>query len=302
MNGRLRYWLSSVACSLALVAVYALSYSITLERRHESHAARPSDAGIWMLPDTALKALAGEFKGLMSDYLTMEAGAQLGARIIRDGHGGFKTAETQHNWHSVLRLFQAAQALDPSFAQTFLLAQGWLPWPPADLVRETQDFLQISARHRPWDWQPLRTMGFNAFYFNHDKAGAARAYLEAAQRPNAPSFLAILGARLGQEAGETETAILMMRSMLLGKAEDEPGYRDLAQRLQALQGALSIERARDAFLQAHKRLPQDLNQLLQSGFLAAMPANPYKVPYCLDAAGQVFFDRQDCSPEEAARP
>ena len=76
MNGRLRYWLSSVACGLALVAVYALSYSITLERRHESHAVRPGDAGIWMLPDTALKALAGEFKGLMSDYLTMEAGAR----------------------------------------------------------------------------------------------------------------------------------------------------------------------------------------------------------------------------------
>ncbi len=302
MNARsLQRRFPALACGLILLIVYALSYSTALERQHERQTFKPSDAGIWMLPDTALKALAGEFKGLMADYLTMEAGAQLGARVVRDGKGGFKMAETQHNWASVLRLFQAAQALDPSFAQTFFLAQGWLPWPPASLVEETQDFLQRSAKYRPWDWQPLRTMGFNAFYFKQDKAAAARAYLEAAKTPRAPAFLGILGSRLGQEAGETETAILMMQSMLMGKSEDEPGYEELAQRLHALQGILAIEKARDEFRKTHNRLPQGMDELLHSKILSGLPHNPYNVPYCMDGQGQVFFDKPDCSDTAESR-
>lgn len=290
--------LAVLASGLILLVLYGLSYSRALERQHERQSLRPTDTGIWMLPDTALQALAGEFKGLAADYLTMEAGAQLGTRVVRDGRGGFKALELEHNWSSILRLFQAAQALDPSFAQTFLLAQGWLPWPPANMVQETQDFLRISAKYRPWDWQPLRTIGFNDFYFKQDKAAAARAYLEAAQIPMAPSFLGIIGSRLGQEAGETETAILMMQSMLAGKAENEPGYTELVERLQALRGTLVIEQARDAFSKEHGHLPRGMEELIQSGHLPEVPVNPYKIAYCLDAAGRVYYDQPQCDDRQ----
>lgn len=292
-----RRWLGALALGLFLAALYALSYNRALERQHEKQALRSSATGIWMLPDTALQALAGEFKGLMADYLTMEAGAQLGTRIVQDGQGGFRAIEMEHDWRSVLRIFQAAQALDPSFAQTFLLAQGWLPWPPANLVQETQDFLQVSAKYRPWDWQPLRTMGFNEFYFNKDRAAAAQYYLEAAKTPNGPNFLAIIGSRLGQEAGETETAILMMQSMLAGKGADEPGYTELAHRLQALQGVFTLENARDSFHKNNGRLPRSLSELLQSGTLQTLPVNPYQLPYCINGQGQIFFDKPDCADE-----
>ena len=119
-------------------------------------------------------------------------------------------------------------------------------------------------------------------------------FLEAARVPNAPSFLPILGARLAQKGGETAAAIVLMRSMLADKTPDDPDYDDLSDRLQALQGVQQIEEASRKFQAVFARMAQSIDELLTSGMLATVPANPYKVAYCMDRAGIVYFDQPDC--------
>ena len=279
---------------IVLISFYGATYSALLEHRNVNKVATQSSAGIWNLPSAALLALAGEFKGLVADYLTLEAGAQMGTQTVRKPGGGFEVVKKNYDWPSIHRIFVASQALDPSFAQTFLLAQGWLPWTPANMVKETQEILETAGKHRPWDWQPPRSKGFNAYYFLNQPGEAGKHFLEAAQRPNAPAFLPILGARLAQKGGETATAIVIMKSMLAEKNSEEPGYADMLDRLNALQGVLVIEEGIKKYQQTLGHPPASLSQLIDAGILTELPANPYKVDYCMDAAGLIYFDNVDC--------
>lgn len=278
---------------LVLLGFYAASYNALLQERTTAKRARQQTSGIWDLPPVVLLALAGEFKGLMADYLTLEAGAQLGSELVRTPEGKYRTVKKEYDWPAIHRIFVASQGLDPSFAQTFMLAQGWLPW-DANMLPETQEILRLAASNRPWDWQPLHFMGFNAYYFLNQPGEAGKLFLEAAKTPHAPPFLPILGARLAQKGGETETAIILMQSMLTGKNPEEPGYGDMVDRLHALEGVQVIERAANSYEKAQGRKPSSLSELTASGLLAALPPNPYNLEYCMDTAGVIYFDRPNC--------
>jgi hypothetical protein len=106
--------------------------------------------------------------------------------------------------------------------------------------------------------------------------------------------LAILGARLAQKGGETESALIIMKSMLAAKDQEEPGYADMLDRLHALEGVLVIEKAIAGFEKSMSRKPSSLAELTASGMLAALPPNPYNLDYCIDTAGIVYFDKPDC--------
>ncbi len=280
--------------ALILLSFYAASYSALLEQRSNTKQTEQRSSGIWNLPTVAILALAGEFKGLMADYLTLEAGAQLGTELARQPGGGFRVVKKQYNWPNIHRVFGASQTLDPSFAQTYIVAQGWLPWEPANMVMKTQKILKIAAKNRPWDWQPAHSMGFNTYYFLNQPGEAGKIFLEAAQTPNAPPFLSILGARLAQKGGETATAIVIMKSMLADKNPEEPGYTDMVDRLQALEGVRVIEQASNSYEKTLGRKPSSLYELTASGLLATLPPNPYNLAYCMDKEGFIYFDKPDC--------
>jgi len=279
---------------LTLLCFYAASYNALLQQLSNAGPTERHSSGLWNLPPVALLAIAGEFKGLMADYLTMEVGAQLGTELVRKPEGGFRVVKKQYDWPGIHRIFVASQALDPSFAQTFIVAQGWLPWEPANMVAEAQEILKIAAKNRPWDWQPARAIGFNAYYFLNQPGEAGKLFIEAAKTPNAPPFLSILGARLAQKGGETEAAIVIMKSMLADKDPDEPGYTDMVDRLHALEGVLVIEQAANSYEKARGHKPSSLAELTASGLLAALPPNPYNLDYCMDTAGIIYFDKPDC--------
>ena len=280
--------------ALVLVSFYVASYNELLQQQRGSvWKSSLSSSGIWNLPPIVLLGIAGEFKGVMADYFTLEAGAQLGTEVVRNPAGGYKSINKDYDWQSIHRLFVASQTLDPSFAQTYIVAQGWLPW-DANMVSETQDILKIAAKNRPWDWQPAHAMGFNTYYFLKNPGEAGEIFLKAAKIPNAPSYLAILGARLAQKGGETETAISLLKSMLANKNPEESGYDDMLDRLHALEGVLVIEQAVDKYKSKIGRKPSSLSELTASGVLAALPPNPYNLDYCLDASGIIYFDKPDC--------
>lgn len=280
---------------LLFLGFYAASYNTLLNHRANQAIVSQRSVG-WGLPPLVLKALAGEFQGLVADLMVLDIGAQLGTELVRNPKGGYRTVAKQIDWDGIARLFSNSQTLDPAFQQTFMLAQGWLPWTPPGMVAETQEILKTAARNRPWDWQPDHAMGFNSYYFLSKPGEAGKIFLEAAKTPNAPPFLAILGARLAQKGGETEAAIAVMKSMLAEKKAEEPGCADMIDRLQALQGVLVLERAVQQYEKNFGQQPDTLADLISKGVLVDLPKNPYGLSYCLDAKGAIYFDRPDCRP------
>ena len=176
-----------------------------------------------------------------------------------------------------------ALTLDPYFEQTYLMAQGNLPW-KSRMAAETIELLDISRRHRPWDWRPGFYMGFDYYYFLNDYAKASEAFLEAAKVKGAPVLLPFLGARFAVKSEQTSTAIVVLKHMLDDAALSDRDRLDLKQRLAALEGVQLLENAINQYKELNHTFPPELETLVEKNIIAKLPDNPY--------GGSFYYDSQ----------
>jgi hypothetical protein len=222
------------------------------------------------LPPVLLKALAGEFKGLLADYFFMEAATFVGGN----------TAVDDREWAVVARLLEQSSVLDPYFKQTYSFAQGVLPW-HAEKVDQTMVILERSHQHRTWDWTPGFFMGFNHFYFSKNYDAASQALMAASRVPDAPPALATWAARLASQAGQYQTALEFLEGMYEG-TEDEHQKDMIKERIVAVQGAYIVQQAVDRFRDQYGSYPFSLDELIDRDILSEIPFNPYLRPYALN--------------------
>lgn len=225
---------------------------------------------LFSLPVVMVKAIAGEFKGLLADYAVMEAGSIIGKR----------DKVTSDEWKTTARLFDQALELDPYFQQSYMLLQGTLPWYTKD-YDVTIALLEKSKDHRFWDWIPGFFIGFDYFYFVKDNMKASEALMEASLVKDAPPALATFGARLSQQIGKNETAISFLRMML--EKEKDQDKRDMLMKRINVHLALDIlEKGVTAYKEKFGKNPDKLDDLISDGILAKLPDNPYGYPFGYD--------------------
>ena len=284
-----------IVCSLLILYVGCLS---AVEDFRITHDRAKNNIGIWSLPPSLLAAITSEFKGITATYLTMEAGARLGTKIERKSDGGFIRAESDYNCQTINEIFKASLYLDPSFQQTYILAQGWLPW-DCGLVQETMEILKTAKKHRPWDWQPSQFMSFNSYYFLNNNSQAGHILLDAVKNiNNTPAYFTPLGTRLIQKGGETATAISLLNAILEDKNPADPEYVEINQRLEALKGVLLLEQAVHQYSKRYGGFPDNIENMLSAEILEELPNNPYNLPYCVNQNGIIFFDRPNCRDQK----
>lgn len=258
-----------------LVLVFYLQ-SVNNVRHHLDNRPSTERAEAFILSPAFLEIAAGEFKGLMADYLLLKGVTFLGGR--------YETTES--DLETIHTLFKQSLTLDPYFLQTCYLTQAYLAWGNKK-VEAAIDLLKISNEHRYWDWNPSFFIGFDYYYFLNDNLTASTYLMEASKNPGAGPLPGFLAARLSQEGGETETAILFMESMY-DTIEDESGLKQIDMRITALKGVLVIEKAISAFEANYNREPDNLQELVSSGILQKLPENPYKKPYALEDGVIIF--------------
>jgi hypothetical protein len=229
-----------------------------------------------MVSPALLEIAAGEFKGLLADYLLLKASTFLGGR--------YQTTDSDRE--AVHTLFRQSLALDPYFFQTCYYIQGYLPW-EGKMPKEAIDLLEICKKHRYWDWNPSFFIGFDYFYFLHDNLAASRHLMEGSRLPNAPLLLGMLGARLAQKGGQTETAIIFLETMY-ETADNEETKKQIGLRIKALTGVLVLEKGIEQFKEKFGRPPKKLEELATMGILEKLPQNPYQTPYTYEN-GQIGF-------------
>jgi hypothetical protein len=230
------------------------------------------------MPSIAIEALAGEFKGMVANYLLLEAASYIGSHHSADAN--------PYDWEAVSILLDRSSYLDPYFRQTYRLAQSTLPW-HAHKYDETLKILERSRKHLPWDWQPGFFLGFNYYYFLKDNLTASKILMETSRVPNAPVTLATLASRLSSKAGQISAAIAFLSGIY--KNTDDQETRELLEtRIKALRGAQTIQSAVGAFQARFNRPPHTLDELVENDILLAIPQNPYNRPYTLKN-GQVDF-------------
>lgn len=228
-----------------------------------------------------------EYDGLLADYLLLKIGAYTG-----------KEKTQPLNYDAIYNALKQVYSLDPYFQQSYIIAQGILPW--KNKVAEANHLLEISAHHRTWDWRPGYYAGTNCFYFLNDYAKAGRYFLQAARIKGAPILLALLGARFSSRVGNSSDAIQVLSTMIdnmrqnntLPEQEKNPNLLELEHRVEALKMVLRLEKQVVKFKRQRGRIPFGLEELVIAGITPALPKNPYKTPFSYSwQTGKISFDQ-----------
>lgn len=246
-----------------------------------------------VMPPALARLTAGEFKGVMADFMTIEAASAIGGYLMQPGTR-MKDLPPQA-WDIIYELLETSQMLDPYFSDNYRLVQPFFTW-EAQRPQQAISFLKKGAEIRTWDWELPFFIGFNYFYFLDDKIAASSYLQEAYARPGGGQSitLATLSAKLLQKGGKTEVGIAYLEDVLL-KENNALFRKAIEMRLQALKGTLVLEKAVTAYRQEFGSLPKNTDALLKAGILPVVPKNPYgKTEYCIDQNGAVFFDNPNC--------
>lgn len=242
-----------------LLALHGFSYYHVQNIRNSIRYKDAIDAP--MLPNPVMKMAAGEFKGIVADFLVMEIGA-----FIDSGKD-----KSEADWDRIAFHFSQAIALDPHFAQTYRLIQAYLP--SSGRVKKANELLEIARRHLPWDWYPGFFLGFNYFNELKDYAKASEYLTETSKIKGAPPILATLGARLAQKSGQTVAALGFLKTMYGNPDYDDEARKLIAARIQTLEGVLILERAAAMFEQRFGKPIATLEDLVRSGILKQIPVH-----------------------------
>jgi len=280
----------STLLTLALFVLATAVYTMTIPGLGQMRQERGAEQISYFIevPPQLAKIGSLEFKGIVADYLMLQAMTFMGERI------GEKRDLSPEEWQHLHRLLTKITIIDPAFWDPYVLAETMLAW-QAGMVAEANQLLLQAAEHRPWDYRPYYFLGFNHFYFQKNADKAASYLRKAAKIPGAPYYLQGLAARFSLYGNETETAVLFLADML--RETTDPAIRlYLAKRLDALRIIHDLEQTTLAFKAQKGRPPKHLGELVEAGLLTGIPKDPYGGEFFLLENGQVYTTSKLVAP------
>lgn len=232
------------------------------------------------LPSFIQVVLAGGDRYLAASWSSIRA---LVTETIRMGPEDFRVlAEVQRD----------ASWLNPAHEDNYYIAAAILPW--EGQLEAAQTILRRATLSRPFDVSPPFYYAFNLVHFSGDGLGAAVWLRQAAAKVPSPEqalMLESFAVRWLDRSQDIELAARIADDMAARtKRKDFAAYlhlraarlRDLA----ALRSAASIYRER------HGRSVKALADLVESGLVKSLPADPVGSGFALDPTGTpIFADR-----------
>ncbi len=177
----------------------------------------------------------------------------------------------------LIRAQHEVSRLNPCHEDNYYLANGLLTWGGA--VDQGNRILDAAISCRFWDGVPPFFYGVNRVFFDRDKDAAIRAFELSADRwPDNAATLRRLAITLRAEQFADER--LAVNYLVYQRdSTDDPKLREmLSKRVIRLQGLIELREAQRRYEAAHGVLT-DLQQLVSSGELAALPQDPLRLGY-----------------------
>jgi len=189
--------------------------------------------------------------------------------------------------------------LNPGHEDNYYVATAILPW--RGEFEATQLILARATKARPFDFQPAFHYAFNLLHFTGDAVGASAWLREAAEHlPEGDERLQMqnLAAIWMDKAQDVELAIRVIEAMAKqAKRRDFQRYLDMrVARLRALQ---NLRKADATFRLRFGRTPNGLQELIDSGLIAALPADPFGFGFDIDSQGRIVLRN---SPPKKPKP
>jgi len=158
-------------------------------------------------------------------------------------------------------------------------------------VDAAQTILARAGRARFFDYQPAFFYGFNQWYYKHDPVGAATWMREAAEKlpdPDQRLTMQNMAARWMDKAQDTELAIRVVEAMAKeARRKDFREYLEL--RVMRLRQLQQLKMAAMTYRERYGRPLSNLQELVGSGILPALPQDPFGFGFGFDPQGEIVL-------------
>jgi len=212
-------------------------------------------------------------------------------------YGGTKLSTGPNKQYDILYpLLDLATSLDPYFDVVYKFGSVFLAEPyPAGAGRPDQAIalLQKGLRTQPDKWELAQGVGFVYYWWLADYQNAAMWFNRGADMHGAPDWLRPLAAVTLAEGGNRRSSRTLWTE--IARNSDADWLRTQAafrlKQLDALDGIDVVERFVQEYRARTGALPASWGEMMRSGFLRGVPADPAGVPFQLDpATGKVTLD------------
>ncbi len=195
---------------------------------------------------------------------------------------------------NMFKTLQAATLLDPYNMDAYYFAQAAFTW-ELGRYRDVNALLDYGMRYRTWDpWIPFYA-GFNSGYFLHDYPKAAE-YMQRAAVISGNPLYTKLAARYFYESDQTSLGLIFLDTMISG-AKDPAVKTTYEVRKQALVAVSKLDDAMAVFRSQTGHSAHSLENLLHSGVISELPADPYGGTFYLDDKGKVRSSSKFANPD-----
>lgn len=266
---------------IVAVAVLLLCYLILIPPLTDYMRNKPVVEKLGYIPQAeVLQFFSADQKQLLAASLVGKVLIYFGTIVEKSAN----KIEIPPDYKGMSRIIHTSVKLDPYNMDSYYFAQAILVWDVGQ-IKVANDLLEYGMRYRDWDFYLPFFAGFNYAFFLKDYEQAAKYYKRAGELTGEELHVNLAG-RYMYESGRTDLAIAYLATMEKG-AKNAAVKKSFGMRLEALKGVRLIERARDAYRKETGAFPESLQQLIERGYLARPPADPYGGKFFLNGAGQV---------------
>lgn len=251
-------------------ALMATLLHIQLDR---TRAEMPSLQRFALLPDgNVLKAMSLGFRNVAADLLWLEAVQAIGDRKV-----------TQEAGKWIYRAVDLITTLDPKFVEAYE-AGGIALCTVVVMPEESNLILEKGMRNNPNEWRLPFMLGINYYFELADDAKAAEYVAKAATIGGGPEYLASFASRLYMTAKEPQRAIdFLVQSYEQTSDAQMKGFLEFRLKEALVERDLQMfEKAIERYRQEFGKPPGGLEVLIASGFIPALPVEPFGGLYLYD--------------------
>lgn len=215
-----------------------------------------------------------------------------GDRFLAADMGGFRAlvASTENMTAENYRILGLVQSdiswFNPAHEDNYYIAAAILPWNGE--LEAAQRILKAASEARLFDWQPAFYYAFNSFHFLKDPADGAK-WLRIAAMHTTDEIEKIqlqqVAALWAGKGDDLEFAIRMHRAMAR-ETKHKSFANFLEKRAQRLENLLLLQRAIDRFIERTGQKATNMQQLVDSGILSAIPPDPFGSLYIINENGK----------------
>ena len=226
-------------------------------------------------------AFAFGFRNFLGDLAWLQAVQVAGSRRI-----------SRDDYDRLDILLKTVGNLDPHFAVPYLLG-GIILGDSPDHVGAALDTLERGRAYHPLEWRLPFYIGYIKYFSLGDPIGSGKAIEEASRIPGSPPYFPLLASRMLSEGRETKTALALLDGIL--RQESDPARIEVLKKrigeVVVERDIQELERSVEAFRRRNGEFPSTLADLVHTGLLPRLPAEPNGGRYILDPDGTVRSDR-----------